>query len=88
VDEETVVELSSVADGAVRVYPEAGTRHLLAIILAIGMTVAMLMVVFGGLIGRFDATLVGAVCAPYGTAFAAAAYFYFKNRRQLGRGSR
>jgi hypothetical protein len=69
-DDDTVIELRQ----------ESGTRRVLAIIYSLGMTIALIMVIFGGLIHAFDATLIDVVCVAYGGASGSVAIFYFRQR--------
>ncbi|MCO5971559.1 hypothetical protein [Actinoallomurus soli] len=61
---------------------DAKTRHLLAVILSTSSSATLLLVVIGGLLGRFDASLVeGAITALSASAGPVAAFFFFRRNR-------
>ncbi|MFY1688547.1 hypothetical protein [Plantactinospora sp. WMMB782] len=58
------------------------TRNRLALVCYLGYWIVSVLVVVGGLTGRFAEQLVGAVVAGLGASAAAVAYFYFRRPGQ------
>jgi hypothetical protein len=59
----------------------ATTRHLLAVVITIGFTLTAVLVVVGGLAGRFGSDVVGPVVAALAASQSAVAYFFFRGAR-------
>jgi hypothetical protein len=57
------------------------TRRVLAYVLCAAFSLASVLVVIGGLIGKFDQGLVDAVFGVLGSSTAAIACFYFRSNR-------
>ena len=56
----------------------AATRRRLATVISVGFCASALLVVIGGMVGRFGPDLVGPVVAAWVTSQSAVAYFYFR----------
>ena len=72
-------------DSAERLRDLEATRRLLATVIAVGSSATGLVVVIGGIIGRFGPDIIAPVVAGFITCQTAVAYFYF--RRNSGRDS-
>ncbi len=59
-------------------FREAITRHFLAEVISVGFSITAILVVIGGLIGRFGSDLIGPVLGAYVVSQSAVAYFYFR----------
>jgi hypothetical protein len=55
-----------------------GTRRVLAYVLSVAFSLASVLVVIGGLFGKFDEELVDAAFGVLGSAATAVACFYFR----------
>jgi hypothetical protein len=61
--------------------PEAQTRRTLAVMIFSGFSLIALLVVIGGMVGKFDQTLVDAVVTAMAGSAATVAYFFFHNNQ-------
>lgn len=68
----------------IRTPDHSRTQNLLATIMTVGMTLMILLVVVGGLLGKFEAGIVTTAIGSYSAAFGAAAWFYFRKDKGEG----
>ena len=64
--------------------PEARTRQFLALLVGVTFSVMTLLVVIGGLAGRFDPTLVDAMITALTTAAAGVWVYFFRGGKTGG----
>ena len=78
VDRPDHVMISDLPNSVDRFRDLAATRHFLAVVVSVGFSVTAVLVVIGGLMGRFGPDLIGPVLAAFALSQSAVAYFYFR----------
>lgn len=79
IDRPDHVMVSDLPDSVERLRDLASTRHFLAVVVSLGFSVTAILVVIGGLMGRFGPDLIGPVLGAFVASQSAVAYFYFRN---------
>lgn len=72
------VEVSDTPNSVEKSRDLTATRNFLAVVIALGFSVTAVLVVIGGLMGRFGPDLVGPAIAAIAASQSLVGYFYFR----------